>query len=55
MKVLIVFVVGCAFGAVGMTLVDQKTYQDAKRETRSHIDSAMGSAATATHNALSKQ
>lgn len=52
MKYIIVLCVGVAMGVVGMTLVSQDTYNSAKKETRTHIDSAVGSAATAAHTAL---
>lgn len=52
MKYIIVLCIGAVVGAIGMTLVSQDTYIGAKKETRSHIDSAVSSANTAVHNAL---
>lgn len=52
MKFILVFAVGCACGAVGMTLVSAETYKSAKQETRTHIDSAVSAAGTAAHHAL---
>ena len=54
-KYIVVLCVGAALGVVGSTLVSQSTYQQARQETRTHIDSAVGSAATAAHNALSQK
>ena len=55
MKFIVVLVVGCVIGAGAMTLVGESTYQHARQETRTHIDSAVGSAATAAHTALNSK
>ena len=51
-KFIVIFGIGAAIGAAGMTLVSAETYKDAKKQVRTHIDSSVAAATTATHNAL---